>query len=599
MAKPASPLVHRSAAAAWAHFRDKCGVEPLGRDADFVEQLREELDKGAPDLDAAMAGASNDTLVRAIFNCAAPFVAMSRDILAFFSRAGARYGQGQWSLTIEDVPFELRDFADFIAATQRAWGAFDLPALTIDEAWPLLHTLLRSQGPDSPRETCPVEPAPDVVDWQAAFQTYGRYNPWPPSLAKVRLPRELHETADVVGAVLDRLRASGLDLAALRAGVGRATQALSIYDEAALPFLENDHWTRNMLLAINEVARVEGDELTALGGALTAFFAGLPRILVPGEVDIESLEQILSLPVWKRRHEVYAVWIATRIVDALPEHTEILHDNGALAFPFKKTKVATVAGRETQVTLYGERKQPLARPIGAGRKNNAQPDFSLWIDGEDLSRCLLVIEVKHYAISTSRKFSEVLIDYARAHPDAQVVLVNYGPTSDMLGQLDDPDASVSHRCHHIGNLTPFDHAAQSQLAAFARSVIDQISFGRHLLIDISGSMKELLHSDDFRDWLLGPANRSKDQVTLADHRRIWDGPLDEAHARIFAHDQWTAEQLVPIAHELLVELPEILVVTDDAGIRELEAGEGLVVELEPALGDLRFCNVRVRQESDR
>ncbi len=68
--------------------------------------------------------------------------------------------------------------------------------------------------------------------------------------------------------------------------------------------------------------------------------------------------------------------------------------------------------------------------------------------------CKLVVEVKHYKSAKQRDFNDVLIDYARAHPTAEVLLVNYG----RLGDVPDlGDASISSRCRQIGNLTSDNH----------------------------------------------------------------------------------------------------------------------------------------------
>jgi len=302
------------------------------------------------------------------------------------------------------------------------------------------------------------------------------------------------------------------------------------------------------------------------------------------------------LPVWQRRHEVYAVWIAAQIVHFLPyKRTEVHHDNGAIVFAFKKTKLATAKMPGAEVVLYGERKQPLDHPIGAGRRRNVQPDFGLWAECGSQTRCLLIVEVKHYAKAAPRKFSEVLIDYARAHPEAEVVLVNYGPTTDMLDQLDEPEDPVAPRCHHIGQLTPLDRNACDRLAGLVQKALKEIeSRAGHLLIDISGSMQELLLDDKFRNWLHGKENREIGKVTLADNRRVWDGPLDEAYTQISAHKDWSIERLEPIVRQLLIEKIEIHFVTDTTGMEPLELADDLEVEAQSIDGDFQIGTIRLR-----
>ena len=70
------------------------------------------------------------------------------------------------------------------------------------------------------------------------------------------------------------------------------------------------------------------------------------------------------------------------------------------------------------IRLIGERRSTLSSPLGEGRKNGAQPDYGLWSNDAELERCILVVEVKHYAKAARRKFHEVVVDYATAHPFA-------------------------------------------------------------------------------------------------------------------------------------------------------------------------------------
>jgi hypothetical protein len=72
----------------------------------------------------------------------------------------------------------------------------------------------------------------------------------------------------------------------------------------------------------------------------------------------------------------------------------------------------------------------------------------------------LVIEVKYYKRSAPSSFSNVLTDYSRAFPTAQVYLVNHGPvgdaTKDVLREL-------LGRCNTIEDLTAMHLEAREQL----------------------------------------------------------------------------------------------------------------------------------------
>ena len=111
-------MIARSAPEAWAELVRIGGIEPEGRDKDFVAELARVLDPAAfdpntPDIDAALARATTSDLVRAMFDVVAPFGAMFSDIQALFLKSDARLGRENWTLAIEDIPFELEDFVHF------------------------------------------------------------------------------------------------------------------------------------------------------------------------------------------------------------------------------------------------------------------------------------------------------------------------------------------------------------------------------------------------------------------------------------------------------------------------------------------------------
>lgn len=588
--QPARTIVHDKALNAWKHFQEICGVEPTGRDVDFIEQLKEKLDPCSADLEAALVDCTNDELVRAIFECAAPFVSMSRDILAFFKRAGASRGRTNWSLIVDEVPFELQAFADFVSEARRSWGYFQRPRLDDTNAFELPKMLRTSFS--EPTEA-------DVRRWSEAFLTAKRYDTWPPSLDPATLPPELQEAAELGRAVLDQARALGLP-ARFEKSAFDAPRPGFVFDPTMLATMENDHWLRNVIDGLARAKKLSPPKLAGLGIALADFFAHLPRELTPGEIEIEDLQRVLSLPVWKRRHEVYAIWIATQIVRALPEkQTEIQHDQGQIRFAFKKTKVASTSQGGGEIILYAERKQPLANPLGHGRKKNAQPDFGLWREDGAEPLCALIVEVKHYAQAASRSFSEALIDYARAHPDAEVVLVNYGPTADMIDVLDDSSEPVGKRCHHVADLTPLNPAAQRRLTAYVANAFDALRRNeRTLLIDISGSMAIALRTEHFRQWLDGLGNDCVDRVILVDEECLWEGPLEETLARIASHTSWKGEDFVPIARRLLSEHGELRVVTDGVGYHDLKSAGDLEVEIDLGGSPANLILAKVRTRSN-
>ncbi len=61
----------------------------------------------------------------------------------------------------------------------------------------------------------------------------------------------------------------------------------------------------------------------------------------------------------------------------------LLHEERRLLFAFRKTRLAVVETSLPPLTLYGERRVTLAKPVGRKRTGNVQPDYSLWTEGQE------------------------------------------------------------------------------------------------------------------------------------------------------------------------------------------------------------------------
>ncbi|NSL20201.1 hypothetical protein [Agrobacterium tumefaciens] len=263
-----------------------------------------------------------------------------------------------------------------------------------------------------------------------------------------------------------------------------------------------------MVLVLDRWRTASEADLAALGARLTRFTTAMARVHLPLQVSIADLERVLSLPVWRTRHELYAIWIATRVVAALPDReVELHHEDGRIVFAFKETVLATIKDVDPEVRLVGERRTRLESPVGEGRKGGAQPDLGLWVDAPEGERCLMVIEVKHYRKAARSRFHTVLIDYAAAHPKAQVMLVNHGPVSDMLAGV---DAVTATRCVQIGDLMPTNVARLEEFKERVRDIMPRVllrgtaapvSQDDALMIDVSGSMEVLLADGVFEDYI--------------------------------------------------------------------------------------------------
>jgi len=301
---------------------------------------------------------------------------------------------------------------------------------------------------------------------------------------------------------------------------------------------------------------------------------------------VQDLVRLLSLPAWRKRHELYAVWIATEILAAAEGHdVNIHHTEGELQFAFRQTKIADIESARPAVSLFSERRTPLRYPIGKGRKSNVQPDYGLWRQEPKREQCSLVVEVKHYKRSDGRNFRDALVDYARARPDAVAMLVNYGP----VGLSEELPYDLMRRCRTVEHLNPrnktakeeFRKAVRKQIGDPARTVgrlAASSGLPRSVIVDSSASMAQILRSRWFSEFSGNLARNGAETAILVD-----DGPravvrMDSLAAWIRDNELERGTRLAATAAGLVEAEGRTLVVTDGDGLRDL-SGIGLELAL--------------------
>ena len=585
---------HRSALSAWHELVETGGFEPDGRDLELADGLRQAFNGDAESVEEALASATMGAFVEALFRAIEPFPMMFGDILRFFKSAGAREGQRQWRLVIGDDVFDLEHFVEF----EREWRwlecEFDVPAVSGHEAF-LPNTVrndlegvdhLLDAGITLSGQTTGLE---DVDMWLDAYEA-DQYAAFPASLLPERLPLGLDDAARIAMAALYVVRDAGYDrrmlLETLR--VRRASMGALDRDDGLNLWMiaqnETDYWLRTTVQILGRLVAGPEAERARFGAELRARYETLPRRRLNVRVDVQDLVRLLSLPAWRKRHELYAVWIATEILAAAEGHdVNVNHAEGELRFAFRETRVADIVSARPVVPLYSERRTPLESPIGKGRKNNVQPDYGLW--RKDLHRewCSLVVEVKHYKRSDGRNFRDALIDYARAHPGAVVNLVNYGP----VGMSDELPYDLRQRCRTVEHLNPRNKEARDE---FRKGVREQIgepartverlavasSVPRTVVVDTSASMEGVLQSGWFGAFAADLARGGAEMANLVD-----DGPratvgMASLAAWIRRNELGRGTRLALAVAALVEAEGSTLVVTDSDGLRDLGRVDGEV-----------------------
>lgn len=336
---------------------------------------------------------------------------------------------------------------------------------------------------------------------------------------------------------------------------------------------ETDYWLRSSVRFLAAALQLPAAERSRFAEKLRDAYLRFPRRTVQASIDVRDLERIVSLPAWKYRHELYGVWVASEMISSVEGHdVEVHHDDGSIEFAFHETVIADIKTSTPPMQLVTERRTRLSNPIGKSRKDAAQPDFGLWQSHGDDSACVAIVEVKHYKKPSRSNFREALVDYARAHPDAVVVLVNYGPVG---VRFDDLPKDVEERCTMIGPLTPL---ARNERSLFNRMVLDAVgpppdpessttSDGELFVIDVSASMSRILKGN----WFEGFLQATSDSAVFA----LIDTKL---HCTIGNREvlDWLQSQqlggtdLVQPLGELLHTHGAAQLITDDDGIEAID-----------------------------
>lgn len=186
----------------------------------------------------------------------------------------------------------------------------------------------------------------------------------------------------------------------------------------------------------------------------------------------QELLDLLNLPTWKRRYELYSVWVGTRLLNVAKQHASQLEfhpRNGVLSFAFGGSSLASYVAHGERFSIHCEVRSEL---VGASRKRKRaiQPDFRVLREGgtattNDATR--LVVECKHYLQPSISNFSSAANDYARSCCFATVLVVNHGPVTE-AALLNALEPEVRNRARFIGDVVP---NASDGLQAFLRTTL--------------------------------------------------------------------------------------------------------------------------------
>ena len=465
----------------WDYLTGMGVVRPQDYDEDFVAQLRGLFSmQDSEDFYSALDRVELQELIEGMFSLLEPVSAMMSELLEIFSIIQATESSGS-NLRVR-FDFGGENAFDFDLDLFREWEATMRSVLVTRSfwkweqcaAWEIVRCI--SSGL-AEQETGTSQQ--NQSDYPMSWPVLGTSSP-------VSGVPALDQRIAAAWRMRERFLADVSSRWPVRADYREGSRTSSSGDEAWI--MVSDFWDDAMSRELNRLA-VRG-AASLVGGdcqsrSLAPFLQDLddtlgkmPTFQQQIEESVQELSSLLSLPMWGKRHELYAAWIFCRIVDAIGlERLSFEVNAGRFSFDFKGTQLATFDSVDGPLAVWTELRTPYDRPVGHGRTRAIQPDYRVvWLpsSGSDApinspKFSILAIEVKQYKRSALRNPADALADYTGALPAAHVVLAAYGPVSSNV--LKDLSSDASARSHVIRFMRP---GRGEKLEEFRRAVASQI-----------------------------------------------------------------------------------------------------------------------------
>lgn len=476
-----------------------------GYDAELVEQLKKELYPHATrslEQELQATPPSVEAFLEVFFGALKPFSAMLRDVLGMFEAAGARRSDDNLRIAFDfdkanqPLALTLGEFREAESFFRRVARSIVLRRWNSNTLWSLsgdVQNVLESLGVFDVRQRFNALSRvrdPRVRTW---LEQNGKPNwlPFPgfPRSGSSELDNFLgmadgliqYMIAEVskLGTTYDQFARRLSDLPGEEPeneGERAADEAQDERPRRAFVVAAHDYWPNSFaehvcvaIEAVNyDTTEAKAERAARLAAAMRTGFDRPPRY-ERTRISIEQdFRDLVNLPIWKKRHELYAVWVASRIADALRDLSWEWHPDGdTLRFHFAGVELATLRNPEGGTHIFWTEKRTALGDGGVFGRKNIQPDYRIMtVPTHRNDATSLVVECKQYRRWSRRNFGAALDDYAKGCPGAPVVLVNYGPTDPSI--LDLVDASRRDRTFLVGDFKPGGDVALERFRALLR-----------------------------------------------------------------------------------------------------------------------------------
>lgn len=614
-------MLIQTAEALWNSLISAGRLSPNSHDKKFVEDLRKTLEIAPEEDIGAHLRAKKikpTPFLIAVVNALQPFSMMLNDIYAMFAEGGVRHSNDEVLIQFDfgeadKLKFDAENFRAALKALERLNSVVSMhafkPSDLNDIAGGILQALVRRHPTDdaSARSNAALIIGNrngqsvkhyDALANDAANAWINHSSGWPyltsPPLPQWSADDPLGKAIAPLSKAVEQLcfrttrYTSQAELRKARSSEGPQTEKripISLWSEDLLAWVQDDHPVRFIYLRIlwfcHELAPKNANDRMAFAIEIEKLISNHSKLEQKTQ-SANALDDLLNLPIWQQRSQLYSVWLVTVLKRELKseERFELKGNNGRLNFAFSPTHIADLHMGRNVLKLVAELRVS-AEDIelaGEGRKENIQPDYSLIqsIPGGG-DRVIYVLEAKQYARANTLNFNQALRDYAIVHTQALVALANYGPIPvsqpkkliklcEKLG-----DTYVSERCKAFANVNPAEPAAIAKIRDHFRLVMTDYSLPLPLLmLDVSASMSEVLDAQGLQAWdkVSGRIAESGVRATFAISRFVLfqpGEPVREALSSLFENAVNGPLRLCDLSIE---EYAPVILLTDAGGFTD-------------------------------
>ncbi|KQK26214.1 hypothetical protein AR438_11620 [Chryseobacterium aquaticum] len=592
----------------WTVLNLKAGIDESFYDKDLVEgndsldgiyQLLKIKKRDSFMEDLANNNVTVEKLINALFSVLQPYGMMMNDLCVFFEKYKIQKEdktlqiEFDFSETEKDkLNFNLENFRDYISKIETVKSLCVDNELTSNHLWNLKNIFHNEL-----EQIMSVDI--DVNSWIDEFKKNGKIempNPAPtlPKTGNDQLDlqldfcmriwksyvitcRSVSVFREIAKGILEPLRDKG--------------NFIDSWPVDAMYYPLSDAWPASFINALFyrvEQLNLKGDqekddEAAQLSNKLGVLLDSFPIVTSSEDTIVKELVDLLNLPIWNQRHELYSAWVLTNIDKSFEGYpVDVHHTDGVLKIPFKPKKLMTIHSMKGDLLVFSEMLTDVKGLQSKKRKEHVQPDYVIFKNDNNKEDALVVIEVKQYRTPSNSNFGDAIKDYSIAFSKAYVILVNYGRMSNSLVLYDE------NRNKAYGEVYPESDAQGNFIEKlqqlYPKSVLPNFIplklykeirnyEAKNIIVDISHSMSSYDPGSKTLEAVLQTLLSCSqiDTVKAVDSivRKIWHNPSTEDIFELLDLEKGNSTRFTELLPKEFTK--GLLIITDEDGSRQIES----------------------------